>query len=439
VTTTEENKNTQSDDPLGAGAVETYGKVDDEPPSRLGQTKRFRLKYFPKVSDQNWNDWHWQFKNRVTSVTEIARFFHLSAEEYRDMEAVSAVFPLSATPYYLSLVDFDNVNDPVKCQLMPDTAELNFDTRCCSDPLEEAHSSVVPGLVHRYPDRVVMVLTDICPVLCRHCTRKREWKNGGWVHTQAEIDAMLAYIRQHQVIRDVIISGGDPLTLSTPRLESVLSALRSIPHVEIIRIGTRYPVVLPQRIDDELCNMLSKYGPIWLNTHYNHPNEITEESRQACDRLVRAGVPVNNQSVLLKGINDSVSVQKSLCHKLLMSKVRPYYLFQCDNVQGTEHFHTPIETGVGIIEGLRGYTSGLAVPNYVIDLPGGGGKITIQPDYVLDKQADEYIIRNYKGDIIRFKNPGDPKVYSNTGRTDLLNNAAKIKGETDADRAVIRS
>ncbi|MFA5438723.1 KamA family radical SAM protein [Dehalococcoides sp.] len=439
MTNTEKIKNKQSDDPLGAGTIENCGKVDDEPPSRPNQTKRFRLKYFPKVSDQDWNDWHWQFKNRVTSVAEIARFFHLSAEEYRDMDTVSAVFPLSATPYYLSLVDFDNVNDPVKLQLIPDTAELCFDAHCCSDPLEEAHSSVVPGLVHRYPDRVVMVLTDICPVLCRHCTRKREWKNGGWVHTQAEIDAMLAYIRQNQAIRDVIISGGDPLTLSTSRLESVLSALRSIPHVEIIRIGTRYPVVLPQRIDDELCSMLSKYGPIWLNTHYNHPNEITDESRQACDRLVRAGVPVNNQSVLLKGINDSLPVQKALCHKLLMSKVRPYYLFQCDNVQGTEHFHTPIETGVGIIEGLRGYTSGLAVPNYVIDLPGGGGKITIQPDYVLDKQADEYIIRNYKGEIIRFKNPSGHKVFSNTGSTGTVKTAAKINGETDANRAVIRS
>ncbi|ACZ61718.1 KamA family radical SAM protein [Dehalococcoides mccartyi] len=439
MTTTEKNENKQSDDPLGSGAVETCGKVDDEPPSRLNQTKKFRLKYFPKVSDQDWNDWHWQFKNRVTSVAEIARFFHLSAEEYRDMDSVSAVFPLSATPYYLSLIDFDNVNDPVKLQLMPDTAELCFDAYCCSDPLGEEHSSVVPGLVHRYPDRVVMVLTDICPVLCRHCTRKREWKNGGWVHTQAEIDAMLAYIRQNPVIRDVIISGGDPLTLSTSRLESVLSALRSIPHVEIIRIGTRYPVVLPQRIDDELCNMLSKYGTIWLNTHYNHPNEITEESRRACDRLVRAGVPVNNQSVLLKGINDSVAIQKSLCHKLLMSKVRPYYLFQCDNVQGTEHFHTTIETGVGIIEGLRGYTSGLAVPNYVIDLPGGGGKITVQPDYVLDKQADEYIIRNYKGDIIRFKNPVGHKVLGNNVNTVNVKTAAKINGEANANRAVIRS
>jgi lysine 2,3-aminomutase len=273
------------------------------------------------------------------------------------------------------------------------------------DPLAESEHSVVPGLVHRYPDRVLMVLTDICPMLCRHCTRKREWRHGGWVRTPAEVETMLGYIREHTEVRDVILSGGDPLTLSTQRLEEVLSAVRRIPHVEIIRIGTRVPVVLPQRVDDELCNMLSKYGPIWLNTHFNHPRELTPEAGAAVDKLLRAGVPVNNQSVLLKGVNDSVETQLKLCQGLLRIKVRPYYLFQCDDVTGTEHFWTPVETGVNIIKGMRGFTSGLAIPTYVIDLPNGGGKIPVGPDYILERTPEELTVRNYQGKIIHYANP----------------------------------
>ncbi|MBM3148798.1 MAG: KamA family radical SAM protein, partial [Chloroflexi bacterium] len=266
-------------------------------------------------------------------------------------------------------------------------------------------NSVVPGLVHRYPDRVLMVLTDLCPMLCRHCTRKREWHKGGWVHTSAEIERMLDYIRQNPLIRDVIISGGDPLTLSTHRLEEVISGLRQIEHVEVIRIGTRCPVVLPQRIDDELCTMLSKYGPIWLNTHFNHPREITPESAKACDKLLRSGIPVNNQSVLLKGINDTVETQRKLCQGLLKIKVRPYYLFQCDEVQGTEHLRTSVETGIKIIECLRGHTSGLAIPAFVVDLPNGGGKVPLQPNYVLSKNEDELVLRNYQGYVYHYRNP----------------------------------
>jgi lysine 2,3-aminomutase len=269
---------------------------------------------------------------------------------------------------------------------------------------------VVPGLVHRYPDRVLMVLTDICPMLCRHCTRKREWRNGVWVRTDEEIQVMLDYIRSHAEVRDVIISGGDPLTLSTARLEMVLAALRDIKHVEIVRIGTRCPVVLPQRIDEELCGMLSKYGPIWLNTHFNHPREITPEAAQACDRLLRAGVPVNNQSVLLRGVNDSLETQRALCQGLLRAKVRPYYLFQCDSVQGTEHFWTPVEKGIQILEGMRGFTSGLAVPTYVIDLPQGGGKIPIGPNYIVARESDGFLVRNYQGTLSHYKNPGGESV-----------------------------
>jgi lysine 2,3-aminomutase len=273
------------------------------------------------------------------------------------------------------------------------------------DPLGEKEDSVVPGLVHRYSDRVLMVLTDICPMLCRHCTRKREWRHGAWTRTNAEIERMLDYIRNNRRIRDVIISGGDPLTLSNHHLENVLSKLREIKHVEIIRIGSRFPVVLPQRIDEELCAVMAKYGPIWLNTHFNHPHELTPEAMDACDRLLRAGVPVNNQSVLLRGINDSVETMTALCHGLLKAKVRPYYLFQCDEVQGTEHLRTPVEVGVKIIEGMRGHTSGLAVPTFVVDLVHGGGKVPLQPNYVLSMTNEEYLLKNYEGKVFRYRNP----------------------------------
>jgi len=379
-------------------------ELDEEPPpSKRGKENRARL--FGAISDQDWNDWKWHFRNRITSVEHLTRFITLTAREQAQIKLVSLRYPFSVTPYYLSLIDFSDPDDPVRKQAIPAVEEIAWADIGQEDPLEERRDSVVPGLVHRYPDRVLMVVTDICPMLCRHCTRKREWRGGTWVRTEAEVDRMVEYISKNRAVRDVIISGGDCLSLSTRRLESVISRLRRIEHVEIIRIGSRYPVVLPQRIDDELCSMLSKYGPIWLNTHFNHPNEITPESAAAVDRLIRAGVPVNNQAVLLKGINDSVPVQLRLCRELLRIKVRPYYLFQCDEVQGTEHLRTPVETGVKIIAGLRGYTSGLAVPTFVIDLPGGGGKVPLQPDYVVAHNDDELILRNYQGRLFHFRNP----------------------------------
>jgi len=281
-------------------------------------------------------------------------------------------------------------------------------------------------------------------MFCRHCTRKREWRHGGWVRTPDEIEAMLRYIRKSEAIRDVIISGGDPLTLSTRRLEEVLSQLRQIQHVEIIRIGTRCPVVLPQRIDDELCTMLSKYGPIWLNTHFNHPNEITPESARACDRLLRSGLPVNNQSVLLRGINDSVGTQLKLCQGLLKIKVRPYYLFQCDEVQGTEHLRTSVETGIKIVEGMRGHTSGLAIPTFVIDLPEGGGKVSIQPDYVLARTEDELVLRNYQGRFFWYRNPRDMPSSGNSRKNGKRNGGSHVgdpgiaAGVVGEDRAILR-
>ena len=354
---------------------------------------------------ESWNDWKWQFRHRITTVEELSQYIPLSETEKTQLKLVTLKYPLSITPYYFSLINLLDPNDPIKKQAIPSFEEIALSDMGEEDPLAEHEDSVVPGLVHRYPDRVLMVLTNLCPMLCRHCTRKREWRHGVWVRTPEQIEEMLDYIRRHKEVRDVILSGGDPLSLSTQHLERVISRLRQINHVEIIRIGSRFPVTLPQRIDTELCDMLSEYGPIWLNTHFNHYHEITPESAEACDKLLRSGVPVNNQSVLLRGVNDSVEVQRKLCQGLLKIKVRPYYLYQCDEVQGTEHLRTPVETGLQIIEGLRGHTSGLAVPAFVIDLPEGGGKVPLQPSYILKRNKDELILRNYEGGVFRYRNP----------------------------------
>jgi len=421
----------------------------EEPPSSIAPKNRGR--FFSHITEETWNDWRWQFRNRITTVEQLSRFIPLSAKEQARLKLVTSKYPVSITPYYLSLINTDDPDDPIRKQAVPSFLELALAGVGMEDPLEEREDSVAPGLVHRYPDRVLMVLTDICPVLCRHCTRKREWRNGRWVHTPGEIEAMLEYVRRSETVRDVIISGGDPLTLSTHRLEEVISRLRQIPHVQIIRIGTRFPVVLPQRIDDELCAMLSRYGPIWLNTQFNHAREVTPESAAACDRLLRSGVPVSNQSVLLRGVNDSVETQMKLCHELLKIKVRPYYLFQCDEVQGTEHLRTPVETGIRIIEGMRGHTSGLAVPTFVVDLPQGGGKVPLQPNYVLLQTEEELVLRNYKKRLFHYRNPrglglsrtknrngksvGSPTVTVNT-RTEQH---SEPKGVVNENRAVVRS
>jgi lysine 2,3-aminomutase len=399
---------------------------DEEPPGSMAVTSGTavinEITFLTKTSRENWNDWKWQFRNRITTVEKLSAVIPLSAKEKTQLKLVTTKYPLSVTPYYLSLINVYDPEDPVKKQAIPSIEEITLGSLGFEDPLGERRDSVVPGLVHRYPDRVLMVLTDICPMFCRHCTRKREWHNGGWVRTPAEIKAMLDYIRRHKNLRDVILSGGDPLTLSTQRLEDVISKLRQIDHVEIIRIGTRFPVVLPHRIDNELCDMLAKYGPIWLNTQFNHPNEITSESAAACNRLLRAGIPVNNQSVLLRGINDDVQTQIRLCSGLLKIKVRPYYLFQCDEVRGTEHLRTPVETGIKIIDGMRGRTSGLAIPTFVIDLPDGGGKVPLQPNYVLTQTKEELVLRNYQGRFVWYRNPKDKTALEPAIEPDSINN-----------------
>ncbi|MCJ7655109.1 MAG: KamA family radical SAM protein, partial [Dehalococcoidia bacterium] len=413
----------EEEEPPGITTTRNEVVAEEEPPGNMAVTDGTavinRKRFFSHISEENWNDWKWQFRNRITTVEELATFIPLSARENAQLKLVTSKYPLSVSPYYLSLINIYDPGDPIRKQAIPSFEEITLGSMGFEDPLGEKRDSVVTGLVHRYPDRLLMVLTDICPMLCRHCTRKREWHNGGWVRTSGEIKAMLDYIRRHKAIRDVILSGGDPLTLSTRRLEDVISKLRQIDHIEIIRIGTRFPVVLPQRIDDELCGMLSKYGPIWLNTQFNHPRELTPASAAACDRLLRAGVPINNQSVLLRGINDSVETQKKLCNGLLKIKVRPYYLFQCDEVQGTEHLRTSVETGIKIIEGMRGHTSGLAVPTFVVDLPEGGGKVPLQPNYVLTQTKENLVLRNYQGRFVWYRNPGDKAISEPAGEAAL--------------------
>jgi len=307
------------------GSVPSSDEITDEaePPGETDEPPQIcsgRKIFFPGVSDELWNSWKWQFQNRITSVKELSKYVSLSAKDILCLEHVTQRYPLSITPY-------------------SSVREIDGFLQGYDDPLDEKGDSVVAGLVHRYSDRALMVTTNICPMLCRHCTRKRDWNQKGMVHSKEEFEAMFDYIRSHPEIRDVIVSGGDPLSLSTQRLEGILSELRSIKHIEIIRIGSRFPVVMPQRIDDELCEMLSRYSPVWFNTHFNTVREITPESAAACDRLLRHGIPVNNQSVLLKGVNDSVESQLALCQGLLKIKVRPYYLFQCDEVKGAARAH----------------------------------------------------------------------------------------------------
>jgi len=379
-----------------------------EPPG-LGKaegTLRDRIWQTLKPTQEQWDDWKWHFRNRFNTVDRLTRILPLTETQKKQLKLVSVKYPFSITPYYLSLVRPNDPNDPILTQSLPSFEELLYSDYGEEDPLHEREDSPVLGVVHRYPDRALFVITDICPLLCRHCTRKREWDGDNWwVRRTPQLEVAIDYLRKTPAIRDVIISGGDPLTVDNDGLEWILSRLRSIPHLEMIRFGTRFPVVLPQRIDEGFCRICDKYGPIWLNTHFNHPNEVTPEAARAVRELLRAGVPVNNQCVLLRGINDTVETQLKLSHALLKSRIRPYYLFHADEVQGTEHLRTPVETGIKIIEGLRGHTSGLGVPTFVVDVPGGGGKIPLQPNYVLSWSEDEIVLRNYEWRVFHYRNP----------------------------------
>lgn len=369
------------------------------------QSRRGRAYYFPDATDEQWTDWRWQFRHRITSLDELLRFLHIPEDERAARREVLRDFRMGITPYYLSLIDADDPDDPILRQVVPLQDEVYNREVGVEDPLGEEAYSPVPGITHRYPDRVLMVISNSCAIYCRYCTRKRIMYEDAV--PDIEIDRMVDYIARTPQVRDVVVSGGDPLNNSTPKLERILSKLRAIPHLEIIRIGTRVPVALPQRIDDELCEMLQKYHPLWINVHFNHPREVTPEAARACDKLSRAGVPLNNQSVLLKGVNDDVPTMKALVHGLMRMRVRPYYLYQCDPVRGSEHLRTTVGKGLELIEGLRGHTSGLAIPTFVIDAPGGGGKIPVTPDYLqsYDPVAGRAVVRNFQKKVFVYDDP----------------------------------
>ena len=366
------------------------------------KTKSFRKKFYPHVIDKEWNNWHWQVRNRIRTLPQLARLIQLTAEEQKAMEVTQTTLPMGITPYFASLLSWDDSNQPIRKTVVPTLHEF-FKMPCESDdPLGEDHQSPVPGLVHRYPDRVLLMVTDFCSTYCRYCTRSRVVGNGTIHPNRSRLQMALDYIQNHPEIRDVVVSGGDPLTLSDDRLEWLLQRLRRIPHLEIIRIGTKVPVVLPQRVTPKLVKMLRKYHPIWMSLHFIHPDECTPETYTACQRLADAGIPLGAQTVLLKGVNDNVESMKSLMHHLLKMRVRPYYLYQCDPISGSGHFRTSIEKGLEIIRGLRGFTSGYAVPTYVVDAPGGGGKIPLMPNYIETHEKDNLVMKNYEGVLYRY-------------------------------------
>lgn len=352
-----------------------------------------------EVPARQWNDWRWQLKNLVRTPEALAGLLALSPAETAAIKVLQAQFRFAITPYYFSLIDPHDPADPIRRMIVPSSLELSGDGAL--DPLAEASHRVAPGLIHRYPDRVLFIVTAFCSSYCRFCIRKRNWSHSDAASSKTEIDSAIAYLREHEEVRDVLVSGGDPLTLPLERLDYILGAVRSIPHIEFLRIGSREPVMLPMRITDDLLRVLDRHGPLWMNTHFNHPREITPQSSAACEKLARLGIPLNNQSVLLAGVNDDLAIMKDLVHGLLRIRVRPYYLYHADPVIGAAHLRTPLWKGVEIIEGLRGHTTGLAVPTYVVDTPGGGGKVPLSPDYVVGCSSSDVVLRNHEGALFQ--------------------------------------
>ncbi len=369
----------------------------------------FQKERLQEIKPLGWDDWRWQMANRISTLEQLESKMDLDATEKSGIRQCLRKFRMAITPYYFSLIDQNNPNCPIRKQAIPSIMELQSCTADSDDPLHEDDDSPVPGLTHRYPDRVLLLVTDQCGMYCRHCTRRRFAGTNDSHKSKKDLLKAFNYISAHKEVRDVVVSGGDALALGDGMLEFVLSSLRKIPHVEIIRLGTRTPVVMPQRITPELVSMISKYHPVWVNTHFNHPYEVTPEAEEALALLANSGIPLGNQSVLLKGVNDCPVVMKELMHKLVKNRVRPYYLYQCDLSRGIEHFRTSVNTGIHIIEMLRGHTSGLAVPTFVVDAPGGGGKIPLQPNYQLSQSNDQVVLRNYEGIICVYKEPSQTK------------------------------
>ncbi|MEW6264966.1 MAG: KamA family radical SAM protein [Thermodesulfobacteriota bacterium] len=375
---------------------------------------RFRLEFFPDTLPEAWNDWRWQLSQRITSLKALAGVIELSPSEKAAFDGAASPLPLSITPYYLSLLDRNDQNQPLRRCVVPTVDESLITAGEANDPLAEDHDSIVPGLVHRYPDRVLLLATGFCSSYCRYCTRSRlvAGRREDCAFDRKRLEEAFAYIQKTAAVRDVLISGGDPLTLSDEDLEWIIRRLRRIDHVELIRIGTKVPVVLPQRVTPALASLMKKYHPLFMSIHFTHPAELTPETAQACRLLADAGVPLGSQTVLLKGINDEVAVIKALMQGLLKIRVRPYYLYQCDPISGSAHFRTPVSRGLEIIQGLRGHTTGYAVPTYVIDSPGGGGKIALYPDAVVERRGTDLVLRNYEGLEYTYPDDGGRKAMS---------------------------
>lgn len=358
--------------------------------------------HWSDVSDAEWNDWKWQLKHRITSLEDLQGKWNLTPDEEHGAQLANSKLAMAVTPYFFNLIDPSDPGCPIRRQMAPNVQEMNIASWEMSDPCGEDAYSPTPGLVHRYPDRVLFLVTDRCAAYCRYCTRSRLVSNATGYDFKPDFEKQLDYIRKTPSVRDVLISGGDPLLMSTGRLEDLLRKLREIPHVEFLRIGSRIPIFLPQRITDELCSMLKQFHPLFISVHCNHPSELTEESRAGLERLANAGIPLGNQSVLLRGVNDHPAIMKALLQKLLMCRVKPYYIYQCDLIAGSAHLRTSVRRGIEIMRQLRGFTTGYALPQYVIDAPGGGGKIPVNPDYILDHNSERVVLRNYEGRIFEY-------------------------------------
>jgi len=383
-------------------------KAHIEAPVFVKSTKKPRdyqqISIYKDVNPLDWEDWHWQLKHRIRSREELAHIIQLTLEEEKGIEKAKGRLSMAITPYWAALMDQEDPNCPIRRQAVPVSAESIIAPHEMVDPCAEDRDSPAHHLVHRYPDRVLLLATEHCAMYCRHCTRRRLVGDHEepQINSASRFDAAIEYIKGNKKIRDVLISGGDPFVLEDEELEDLIQKVRSISHVEFLRLGTRVPVTLPQRITEKMVTMLKKYSPIWISIHFNHPKEITKRCKIACDMLVEAGLPLGSQTVLLKGINDRPYIMRRLMHELLQIRVRPYYIYQCDPVRGTQHFRTPVAVGINIIEKLRGHTSGYGVPTYVIDGPGGGGKIPIGPNYILSQAKGKYVLRNYKGKIYTY-------------------------------------
>ncbi|HEY3445050.1 MAG TPA: KamA family radical SAM protein [Myxococcales bacterium] len=399
---------TQSRSKPGLTLVKSPKIIDAAPPVAA----HLRAKFAPAprsvwsdVSPAEWNSWQWQLRHRVTTLQQLEKVIRVTGDESEAIARTQCDFSMAITPYYAALMDVEDPRCPVRQQSVPTTGELLIQPSDLEDPLGEEKDMPVPGLTHRYPDRVLFYTSHNCPVYCRHCTRKRKVAKPTSAAARKQIDDGLAYIARHPEVRDVVISGGDPLSLSDDRLDEILGRLRSIPHVEIFRIGTRNLVTLPQRITDDFVRMLRKHQPVFINTHFNHPKECTAEAFEAARKLADAGVALGNQMVLLKGVNDDARIVKELNQKLLMMRIRPYYIYQCDLAKGISHFRTSVDKGIEIIDALRGWTSGLAVPHFVIDAPNGGGKIPILPQYVTGRDGKKIMLRNYRHEPYCYEEP----------------------------------